>query len=531
MTIRPALTAGVAALCASALTFTATTAPQAASVLTHPERIVSTQVDLRASTELVMPPKLVAAVSALTEEQVLAVADALNPTPSTPVDGLADTIDNLYNAVEPWVRYGFQVAASVVAWIPWVGIFSNQIMVVYNFVESLINSGVFNTTDWMRGDGSALKNVADWVVDAGLALVWLGIDEVGAWIPLPPVPIPIPRPPWADLPEGGLGNIVAGASQLVADVSNGIWNIWEPIKGGIGTGVDAVGNALNAISFIPFVPVVNFQIQEGWKLIAGEGDALTGFAHDMINAGNQWVFDTVDVGILNATVNAAVTTWNSIGGRIGQAVQALLDWGAAQLENLFGIGYTKPSTLTVDVTAAAPEKKSVAAEALSVDTSAAKPPAGDAPVSTGDKSAAPEPEPAATDPVDDPVTGPTTAPAPEPTVTPAAVEPEAPEVTPDNVKGATTDATNEVNGSETESGTTDTLSTDESTGESTGESDVKPTTKPDPTLDVKADPTSAPKADTAPDTKPDAEPDTKPVGRAPAATHTDTGAGAGVAAA
>jgi hypothetical protein len=105
----------------------------------------------------------------------------------------------------------------------------------------------------------------------------------------------------------------------VADVSNGIWNIWEPIKGGIGTGVDAVGNALNAISFIPFVPVVNFQIQEGWKLIAGEGDALTGFAHDMINAGNQWVFDTVDVGILNATVNAAVTAWNSIGGRIGQA--------------------------------------------------------------------------------------------------------------------------------------------------------------------------------------------------------------------
>ena len=66
---------------------------------------------------------------------------------------------------------------------------------------------------------------------------------------------------------------------------------------------------------------------------------LTGFAHDMINAGNQWVFDTANVGILNATVNAAVTTWNSIGGRIGQAVQALLDWGAAQLENLFGIGY------------------------------------------------------------------------------------------------------------------------------------------------------------------------------------------------
>ncbi|MFN8228954.1 MAG: hypothetical protein U0R18_19785 [Mycobacterium sp.] len=498
--IRPALTAGVAALCAGALTFTATAAPQAASVLTHPERIVSTQVDLRAGTELVMPPKLVAAVSALTEEQVLTVANALNPTPNTPVDGVADAIDNLYNTVEPWVRYGFEVAAAVVAWIPWVGIFSNQIMVVYNFVESLINSGVFNTTDWMRGDGSALKNVADWVVDAGLALVWLGIDEVGAWVPLPPVPIPIPRPPWADLPEGGLGNIVAGASQLLADVSNGIWNIWEPIKGGIGTGVDAVGNALNAISFIPFVPVINFQIQEGWKLIAGEGDALTGFAHDMINAGNQWVFDTVNVGILNATVNAAVTTWNSIGGRIGQAVQALLDWGAAQLENLFGIGYTKPNMLTAD---AAVEKKSVVASALSVDTPAAEPEVtGDAtekkPTASSDKTETPEPT---AEPTKTPVEQ-TSEPTTEPSSTPVAAEPES---TPDETDSRTATADED----KTDAGDSDAPSADE------------PTEKPD------TEKSDTEKSDPEPDAKPDPKPDTQ----APAASHTDTGDSAGSAAA
>lgn len=503
VSIRPALTAGVAALCAGALTFTATAAPQAASVLTHPERIVSTQVDLRASTELVMPPKLVAAVSALTEGQVLTVANALNPTPNTPVDGVADGIDNLYNTVEPWVRYGFEVAAAVVAWIPWVGIFSNQIMVVYNFVESLINSGVFNTTDWMRGDGSALKNVADWVVDAGLALVWLGIDEVGAWVPLPPVPIPIPRPPWADLPEGGLGNIVAGASQLLADVSNGIWNIWEPIKGGIGTGVDAVGNALNAISFIPFVPVINFQIQEGWKLIAGEGDALTGFAHDMINAGNQWVFDTVNVGILNATVNAAVTTWNSIGGRIGQAVQALLDWGAAQLENLFGIGYTKPSMLTADVADVAPEKKSVAVSALSIDV-----PVADAGKSgnTGDKTDSVEKKPVAADPVAEPTVEPTATPVEQaPEATPdATTEPtpvaEKPEVTPDEAEGETTD---------------DTATADEDTTESEdAPATEKPTEKP------------AEEPDPEPESKPDPKPDTGSDTKAPSADHNDAGSAA-----
>ena len=526
LSMRPALTAGVAALCAGALTFTSTTAPQAASVLTHPEQTVSAQVSLRAATELVMPPKLVSAVSSLSEAQVLDVANALAVTPNaTPVDGLADAIDAIYGAVEPWVRYGFEVAAAVVAWIPWVGIFSNQIMVVYNFVESLINSGVFNFTDWMRGEGSALKNVADWVVDAGLALVWLGIDEVGAWVPLPPVPIPIPRPPWADLPEGGLGNIVAGASQILADVSNGIWNVWEPIKGGIGAGVDAVGNVLQAVSFIPFVPVVNFQIQEGWNLIAAEGDALTGFAHDMINAGNQWVSDTVNVGILNATVNAAVNTWNSIGGRIGEAVQALLAWGQAQLENLFGIGYNKPSGLVPDAADASVKAKSVAATALSADATVAEPD------SSGDAHKQPTVTAAAGEhQADAPQQQSTTT---EPTVdsTATPVEP-APVVTPSEGPTPVVDET--VGGSEA-GATTPAPSQEEPTkvDESKSEGDGSGSEQ---AQDVDADPAGDPaekagsglaeKPGSGPAEKPDVKPDSTPDTSAPAAEHADTGAAA-----
>ncbi len=378
VSIRPALTAGLAAVCAGTLTFTATTAPQAASVLTRSEQVVSYQVDLRASTELVMPQELLAAVSALSPAQVLTVANVLSTGAATPtiaplpgLTALADAIDGIYNVVEPWVRYGFQVAASVVAWIPWVGIFANQIMVVYNFVESLINSGVYNVTDWMRGEGSALKNIADWVVDLGLAVVWLGIDEASAWIPLPPAfPYP-PRPPWADLSEGIFGDVVVGASQLLADVSNAIWNIWEPIKSVIGNGVAFTGDLLDAISFIPFVPLINFQIQQGWELIAGEGDALTGFAHDMINAGNQWVADTVNGdGLIAATVNAAVATWNSIGARIGQAVQALVDWGAAQVDYFFG--WLTPGAASTLAEQQVSSAKSVDIETLSVDTPVAE---------------------------------------------------------------------------------------------------------------------------------------------------------------
>ena len=49
--------------------------------------------------------------------------------------------------------------AAVAAWfIPWVGwIVDDQITVLYNFGENLVNSAVFNTTDRLRGQGSALK--------------------------------------------------------------------------------------------------------------------------------------------------------------------------------------------------------------------------------------------------------------------------------------------------------------------------------------------------------------------------------------
>lgn len=341
LSIRSALTAGVVAAGASCLVVSASVTPL-------PEQRVGFGA---AQHHVVCPPltsmttsdvMLLAAVQALR-------ADGTAPT-IAPVPGLtsvADTIDDIYVAIEQWVRYGFEVAADIVAWIPWVGIFANQVMVVYNFVESLINSGVFNTTDWLRGEGSVLKNVADWVVDLGLAVVWLGIDEVGAWIPLPPLDWYPPRPPAADLPEGFFGDAVVGASHLLANVSNGIWNIWEPIEGGIDWAVSGISGLLNAVSWIPFVPLIDMEIVEGWNLIAGEIDALTGFAHDMINAGDQFVTDTVQGdGLIAAIINATNTTLESIGTRGGEAIQALVNWVNAQIE--FFLDPFTPDEATAD---------------------------------------------------------------------------------------------------------------------------------------------------------------------------------------
>jgi hypothetical protein len=128
------------------------------------------------------------------------VGTNLPTPPATPLavpiaPNLANTIDGIYTAVEPWVRYGFEVATAVVRWVPYVGWFAGQIMVGYNFGESLVASGVFNFTDWLRGDGTAVQNIVDFGVDVGLAFVWLGLDEVSQVIPLPPFCCYPPRPP------------------------------------------------------------------------------------------------------------------------------------------------------------------------------------------------------------------------------------------------------------------------------------------------------------------------------------------------
>jgi hypothetical protein len=222
-------------------------------------------------------------------------------------------------------------------------------------------------TDWLRGQGSALKNIGDWVVDLGLAFIWLGIDELGAWAPLPPLPFYPPRPPWADIPEGGIGDLAVGISNAIALVSNAIWNIWEPIKAVGDSGVGFVSGILDSLAFIPFVPLINFELNAGWDLIATEGDAITGLAHDLINAGYQFIVDTIHGGgLIAATINALNTTLASIGARGGQAIQALVDWGLAQVD--FLVDFLTPGANSVSTAQLATATDSVGVPAAAAKT-------------------------------------------------------------------------------------------------------------------------------------------------------------------
>ena len=177
---------------------------------------------------------------------------------------LADTIDNVYIAIEPWVEYGFQVATDIVGWIPWVGGLAGQIMVFYRFGEGMVASGAFNIADWLRGDGGVVENLVDFGIDVGLAFIWLGIDEYNYF--LPPLPPGLPRPPrpphegrpgpslltflgLAEAPGLGVENAGSGLLGLIDRVLNPV-NADGDVDGALNGGAALTSLIRNGISEI-----------------------------------------------------------------------------------------------------------------------------------------------------------------------------------------------------------------------------------------------------------------------------------------
>lgn len=220
--VRSYLAAGAAAATATAIALTPIqAAPADIAVPAHPTstqpQLTQAMVDLLAAASRMtaaVTPKAPAAPGA--PALGLAPAAAAQPTAIAIAPNLANTIDQIYVTVEPWVRYGFQLGAYALGWVPWVGGWAGGLLMDgYNFGQSLVASGVFNFTDWLRGDGGFIQNLADFGVDAARAVVKLGIDIINTFIPLPPLP---PLPPRPSLKGPFLASL-AGPTVLAGTVS------------------------------------------------------------------------------------------------------------------------------------------------------------------------------------------------------------------------------------------------------------------------------------------------------------------------
>ena len=102
---------------------------------------------------------------------------------------MGSAIKNTYNAVEPWVQYGFELATYAVGWVPYVGWLSPQIMIFYNFGERIARSITFNIADWLDGNVSFVQGVVNVGVDTINSFIFLANDQLAFWLPpLPPIP-------------------------------------------------------------------------------------------------------------------------------------------------------------------------------------------------------------------------------------------------------------------------------------------------------------------------------------------------------
>lgn len=197
MPLRNLFTRGIALTGASAIAVTLSVAPPT-SAPTAMRTQLADGVHLLAAVEQSTPTD--AQYPSLFQQIRRGIVPSLGlPIPKPPgtiaipaVTDVNSAIKNVYNAVEPWVRYGFELGAYAVGWVPYVGWLSPQVIIFYNFGERIVRSITFNVDDWLFGPLPFLQGLGNVGRDSWNALVQLGIDQWNFWLPpLPPLP-PLP---------------------------------------------------------------------------------------------------------------------------------------------------------------------------------------------------------------------------------------------------------------------------------------------------------------------------------------------------
>lgn len=216
LSVRSCLTNGIAAVTAVTIAATSSVSEPARHPTSAPVaqvRVVQQPVQLAAAVQNTAAASATALPNLLTDwfRDLVPSASATFPTPQFPPavvgNSLSSGIKNIYNAIEPWVQWGFEVATYAVGWIPWVGYLAPQIMIFYNLGERIVRSITFNIADWIGGSVSFVQGLRNVAVDTINSFIYFANDELAFW--LPPLP---PFPPIG----GGLSTATAAPSLKLA---------------------------------------------------------------------------------------------------------------------------------------------------------------------------------------------------------------------------------------------------------------------------------------------------------------------------
>jgi len=191
VSMRSTLAAGLAAATVSAAAVVPVTLPGSAAI-TLPS------IELSASVLPLNQPAAAAAGAVIGDNAPRPAAAALpafpGPVTVSATGSASDTIINAYNAIEPWVQWGFEVAAWAVSYLPWpLGWLGQQINIAYNTGEPIVQALVYSFAYLIDGQfdliGPTLIN------GVNTAVTNLVTGEI-AWVlsffpPLPPISFPV----------------------------------------------------------------------------------------------------------------------------------------------------------------------------------------------------------------------------------------------------------------------------------------------------------------------------------------------------
>ncbi len=131
------------------------------------------------------------AAAALLSPAGMTAAAALTPAANA-FAPIADAIEAAYLQIEPWVQYGFQLVTWAAGYVPYLGFVAPQIMFFYNLFEPMVQSGLFNTLDWLAGEITFSQGLSNFWA-ATTASINQFINTEIYWFrsflpPLPPLP-------------------------------------------------------------------------------------------------------------------------------------------------------------------------------------------------------------------------------------------------------------------------------------------------------------------------------------------------------
>jgi hypothetical protein len=114
---------------------------------------------------------------------------ALAPAPFG-MGSIGNAIEAAYLAIEPWVQYGFNLAAYAASFV--VGGLAQQINFFYYLFEPIVQAGLFNTIDWLQGTITFSQGLANFWSATTASINWFIQTEIN-WVlgylpPLPPLP-------------------------------------------------------------------------------------------------------------------------------------------------------------------------------------------------------------------------------------------------------------------------------------------------------------------------------------------------------